>query len=396
MGLSIKTCSCLKSSQEQNSEFRPILNTSSKNDNSMYQSNRRTPAMKSNNNKIFTFGKGRRPSNLSNQIKIQTVIRSFLFRKKFFNPERIKKYREDDENIIKQKRFELIPKELLDKDNLIKKEFNDDFLDKLENNKNNNGPKLKKVKTNCLVTKYSLYKGEQSLDGKFNGYGELYFKEGKKYEGNFIDGKLNGYGRFINLSGNDYEGMFKDDKFQDGKGKIINFGENGEKIVYEGDIKDMAREGNGIEKTKDHTYIGQFKNDLKNGKGKIIFSGGDEYYEGDFLNNKQTGKGFYKWKDGNTYEGDFVDGKMHGRGLYRWANGDEYEGEFVNNIREGQGERRWKNGKKSQGYFKNGKQHGKGFIYYNGNKQEVEFNNGKIVKKDNNTKSQTTLTLGGI
>ena len=72
MGLSIKTCSCLKSSQEQNSEFRPILNTSSKNDNSMYQSNRRTPAMKSNNNKIFTFGKGKRPSNLSNQIKIQT------------------------------------------------------------------------------------------------------------------------------------------------------------------------------------------------------------------------------------------------------------------------------------------------------------------------------------
>ena len=222
------------------------------------------------------------------------------------------------------------------------------------------------------------------MDGKFNGYGELYYKNGKKLEGKFENGKLNGYGRLINLFGiNCYEGYFKDNQLLDGKGKIIKIEDNGDKIIYEGDIKNMKKEGKGIEKNKNYTYLGSFKDDLRHGKGKIIFNEGEEYYEGEFTNGKMTGYGFYKWSNNNTYKGQFLDGNLHGKGIFKWNDGNEYEGDYVNNIKEGQGEYRCKNGKKYKGPYKNGKQHGIGILTTpNGESFEVEYNDGIVVKKD--------------
>jgi len=37
-------------------------------------------------------------------------------------------------------------------------------------------------------------------------------------------------------------------------------------------------------------------------------------YEGDFLNNKATGKGTYHYFDGRRYEGELVDGQYEGQG----------------------------------------------------------------------------------
>lgn len=106
-------------------------------------------------------------------------------------------------------------------------------------------------------------------------------------EGKFENGKLNGYGRLINLFGiNCYEGYFKDNQLLDGKGKIIKIEDNGDKIIYEGDIKNMKKEGKGIEKNKNYTYLGSFKDDLRHGKGKIIFNEGEEYYEENSLMEK--------------------------------------------------------------------------------------------------------------
>jgi hypothetical protein len=290
---------------------------------------------------------------------------------------------------IKKNEKEYISDNLLETDKLIKKDFNDDFLLKLEAKDKKEKTSKFNVKTDCLLTKDSnnedcLYKGELSLDGKFNGYGELYYKNGKKLEGKFENGKLNGYGRLINLFGiNCYEGYFKDNQLLDGKGKIIKIEDNGDKIIYEGDIKNMKKEGKGIEKNKNYTYLGSFKDDLRHGKGKIIFNEGEEYYEGEFTNGKMTGYGFYKWSNNNTYKGQFLDGNLHGKGIFKWNDGNEYEGDYVNNIKEGQGEYRCKNGKKYKGPYKNGKQHGIGILTTpNGESFEVEYNDGKVVKKD--------------
>ena len=39
------------------------------------------------------------------------------------------------------------------------------------------------------------------------------------------------------------------------------------------------------------------------------------------------------WANGDRYEGDFVDDKRTGRGAFIWANGDRYEGEFIDDHR---------------------------------------------------------------
>ena len=405
MGITIEACSCLKKGNEEQTEFKPKIsqnNQKSTTENSVSNKTSCVLSLKFSENKPFSFTnlKGQLNTKRKPELTIQAVTRAYLFRKKYFKEQGIKEQLTLISNqTIKKNEKEYISDNLLETDKLIKKDFNDDFLLKLEAKDKKEKPGTFNVKTDCLLTKDSnnedcLYKGELSLDGKFNGYGELFYKNGKKLEGKFENGKLNGYGRLINLFGiNCYEGNFKDNQLLDGKGKIIKIEDNGDKIIYEGDIKNMKKEGKGIEKNKDYTYLGSFSDDLRHGKGKIIFNDGEEYYEGDFTNGKMTGYGFYKWSNNNTYKGQFLDGKLHGKGIFKWSDGNEYEGDYVNNIKEGQGEYRSKNGKIYKGPYKNGKQHGIGIVTNpNGESFEVEFNNGKAVKK-NLEKSKSTFTL---
>jgi hypothetical protein len=395
MGITIEACSCLKKGNEEQTEFKPKIsqnNQKASTENSLSNKTSCVLSLKFPENKPFSFTnlKGQTNAKKSPELTIQAIARAYLFRKNFFKEQGLKEQLTiiSNQNIKKNEK-EYISDNLLETDKLIKKDFNDDFLLKLEAKDKTEKPGKFNVKTDCLLTKDSnnedcLYKGELSLDGKFNGYGELYFKNGKKLEGKFVNGKLNGYGRLINLFGiNCYEGNFKDNQLLDGKGKIIKIEDNGDKTIYEGDIKNMKKEGKGIEKNKDYTYLGSFSDDLRHGKGKIIFNDGEEYYEGDFTNGKMTGYGFYKWSNNNTYKGQFLDGKLHGKGIFKWSDGNEYEGDYVNNIKEGQGEYRSKNGKIYKGPYKNGKQHGIGIVTNpNGESFEVEFNNGKAVKKN--------------
>jgi hypothetical protein len=395
MGITIEACSCLKKSNEEQTEFKPKIsqnNQKSTTENSISNKTSCVLSLKFPENKPFSFSnlKGQSNTKRKPELTIQAIARAYLFRKKFYKEHGLKEQLTiiSNQNIKKNEK-EYISDNLLETDKLIKKDFNDDFLLKLEAKDKKEKTSKFNVKTDCLLTKDSnnedcLYKGELSLDGKFNGYGELYYKNGKKLEGKFENGKLNGYGRLINLFGiNCYEGYFKDNQLLDGKGKIIKIEDNGDKIIYEGDIKNMKKEGKGIEKNKNYTYLGSFKDDLRHGKGKIIFNEGEEYYEGEFTNGKMTGYGFYKWSNNNTYKGQFLDGNLHGKGIFKWNDGNEYEGDYVNNIKEGQGEYRCKNGKKYKGPYKNGKQHGIGILTTpNGESFEVEYNDGKVVKKD--------------
>ena len=416
MGISFQACSCVKNNnEEKNSEFKPEyikdhnkynpLLTKSEIKDSLV-SPRLAPSQQNTSlafpaNLNFTFGElGKTKTfNTGKLLKLQTIIRAFIFRKKFIKylKESLKK---DSQDIIKQKETEFISEDLMETDAIIKKNFNDNFLNKLQLKKGN---KLaNSIRTDCLIKKNSkgeegLYRGELDLSKNFNGYGEYYLKTGKKYEGKFVNGKLNGYGRLIDLFGiKCYEGNFKDNQLLDGVGKIIEINADGSKIIYEGDIENMKRQGKGIEKKKDSTYMGFFNDDLRHGKGKVIFNDEGSLYEGDFIKGKMTGSGVYTWKDKTTYDGEFLDGKMHGKGLFKWPDGTEYEGNYVNNLKEGFGEYRWKSGKKFKGMFKGGKQHGKGvFIYPNGETKNVEYFEGKIIKKNNKNINESHAKSGG-
>ena len=97
-------------------------------------------------------------------------------------------------------------------------------------------------------------------------------------------------------------------------------------------MKNNLNNNNIINKTKIYNYgkyIGEFKNDLRDGKGIVYYNSGSRY-EGDWKNNKMEGKGIYYYNDGNRYEGDWKNDKKEGKGIYYFNNNDREMGDYQN------------------------------------------------------------------
>ena len=105
--------------------------------------------------------------------------------------------------------------------------------------------------------------------------------------------------------------------------------------------------------TEDGKYVGEIKNGVPNGRGKLFYKGNLEgdIYEGEFKNGDPDGKGKYCHRNGNIYVGDFVKDKADGRGIFYCNNGDRYEGEFKSDAREGKGIWYFANGDRMMGDY---------------------------------------------
>ena len=145
-------------------------------------------------------------------------------------------------------------------------------------------------------------------------------------------------------------------------------------------------------------YIGEIRNNILTGNGKIIFPSGNKYeggisyglrhgngiyrdqngliYEGEFVHGIKEGYG--RMKKGNiTYEGTFHNGAIDGYGRLTWDNGDQYEGEFKNNKINGVGTMYWASlGEKFTGQWKDNKENGFGiYIWYEKNSNSKTLRN---------------------
>ena len=145
-------------------------------------------------------------------------------------------------------------------------------------------------------------------------------------------------------------------------------------------------------------YIGEVRNNILVGKGKITFPSGSKYeggisyglrhgngiyrdengllYEGEFVHGVKEGYG--RMKKGNiTYEGTFHNGAIDGYGRLTWDNGDQYEGEFKNNKINGVGTMYWASlGEKFTGQWKDNKENGFGiYIWYEKNSNSKTLRN---------------------
>jgi len=76
-------------------------------------------------------------------------------------------------------------------------------------------------------------------------------------------------------------------------------------------------------------YHGSIINNMRHGKGTMIYSNGD-IYEGQWNNNQREGDGklIFKGNDNDVYEGKFFRDKMHGIGKRFYSKGDKFEGYF--------------------------------------------------------------------
>jgi len=188
----------------------------------------------------------------------------------------------------------------------------------------------------------------------------------KRNKGKYINGK------YIWEDDKYYIGEFKNN-IPNGKG--IEYYSNGN-ILYEGDFINGKFEGNGKYIWEDGEYcIGQWKNGIRNGKGILYYSNGNIKYEGDFINDKFEGNGKYILENGKYYIGQYKNGLRNGKGIEYYSNGNIlYEGDFINGKFEGNGKYIYDDGEYYIGQFKNDLRNGKGIYYYS---------NGNIKKQGN-------------
>ena len=85
-------------------------------------------------------------------------------------------------------------------------------------------------------------------------------------------------------------------------------------------------------------YTGEFVNDKREGKGKLLASNGKTIYEGSWQNDEINGQGQLWYADRSRYEGELKAGRRNGYGkLFNSENKLVYEGEWVDNLRHGKG-----------------------------------------------------------
>jgi len=107
---------------------------------------------------------------------------------------------------------------------------------------------------------------------------------------------------------------------------------------------------------------GEFKNDLKHGKG-IEYSLDGSEYSGSFINNIREGLGILKYSNGTVYEGNFRQGEIQGHGKLIWSKDKYYSGEFSEGKLNGLGTF-IQNKILFRGYYNNNKKDGLGHIIY--------------------------------
>ncbi|XP_043918935.1 MORN repeat-containing protein 1 [Protopterus annectens] len=131
---------------------------------------------------------------------------------------------------------------------------------------------------------------------------------------------------------------------------------------YIGEVKQQLRDGFGlyVYPNSYFRYEGDWKKGKKHGHGKLLMKDGS-YYEGEFSNGEIEGNGFRYWAaSGNTYSGQFSCGEQHGYGVMQYGDGGRYEGEFSYGMREGHGLLVDKEGNTYRGSFYQNKKHGDG------------------------------------
>ena len=104
-----------------------------------------------------------------------------------------------------------------------------------------------------------------------------------------------------------------------------------------------------------------FKNGVKHGLGKVLYSSGDKYV-GNFFEDKIAGSGTLIFFSGDKYVGDFKDGKFDGNGTLTFVSGEKYVGDFKDGKYDGNGTLTFVSGDKYVGDFKDGKYDGNGTL----------------------------------
>lgn len=131
----------------------------------------------------------------------------------------------------------------------------------------------------------------------------------------------------------------------------------------------------------ENKYVGGWKNNQKDGIGKMIYAGVGVYY-GYWSNGQRDGEGVMTYANQDVYSGAWKEGKKHGQGTYVFF---QTGMKFVGKWSAGQivaGEWRYPNGTRFEGAFDNNKPKGKGkWAFANGNTVEGVYTQTKKAEQ---------------
>ena len=138
-----------------------------------------------------------------------------------------------------------------------------------------------------------------------------------------------------------------------GQGVLANYAES-----YTGDWKNDLRDGKGIESFKigfllHGLYDGEWKDDQKEGYGVELtqFLWMSNKYEGEWKNGKKHGVGEFIDRKGNVYFGQWKEGQPYGEGEFLLTSGERYDGEVQGFKRHGYGTLTKKDGTVEEGQW---------------------------------------------
>mmetsp|Transcript_10183 Transcript_10183/g.8987 ORF Transcript_10183/g.8987 Transcript_10183/m.8987 type:complete len:184 (+) Transcript_10183:305-856(+) len=170
---------------------------------------------------------------------------------------------------------------------------------------------------------------------------------------------MNGQGTMIFKDKTEFQGKFKNNKMHDEQA-IFKYA-NGD--VYQGGIAHGVKHSKdaeyiyaskNYEKDTKITYQGEFKSDIRVGKGEVTVSAPGLTANAELEENKA--KATIEFPNENcTYTGEVSGDAIFGKGVLKHHDtGNVFIGEFRNNHKHGQGEFTLKNGEKFKGEFAHG------------------------------------------
>jgi hypothetical protein len=238
-------------------------------------------------------------------------------------------------------------------------------------------------------THTEYYEGE-FLYNNFYGVGTLKFdskldpNDSFTYVGNFVNNLYHGNGK-LTRPNQSYNGEWEMGEKQ-GYGIHIytSLDDPTFSYTYKGDFVDNMMDGAGeYNDTTGQTFIGLWKND-EYYKGTLTntFDGKTIKRIGEFKNNLLVGKGKLEYSDGSYYDGMWQYGRKNGNGIELFSNGDKFTGRYyMDNIVNGTMEYPKGNYYSSYtGDFKYNMFHGKGkLIYSDGRIEEGTFEDGDFT-----------------
>jgi hypothetical protein len=136
-----------------------------------------------------------------------------------------------------------------------------------------------------------------------------------------------------------YIGEYKDDS-KNGFGFEIHQNINRKLNYYLGNYKNDKFEGYGILGSENYFYLGEFIHGMKNGKCEVLFKNDKEVYQGNIDKNILKGDGKYYFNkdlDQLSYQGEFNNNLAEGKGKIEFSNGDNFIGQFKQQGKIGEG-----------------------------------------------------------